>query len=49
MAEQQPQHDARRRPVASSQPTVAELLLEMPRDDEEFERLPVKARDVTFD
>lgn len=32
----------------ASAPTFAELLLEMPRDDGEFERLPLRAREIDF-
>ena len=48
MAEQQPR-DPKQRPAPPAQPTFAQLLLEMPQDDGEFERLPVKPRDVTFE
>jgi len=32
----------------ASVPTFAELLLEMPQDDGEFERLPRQAREIDF-
>lgn len=33
---------------SSTPPSLGELLLEMPQDDGEFERLPVAPRDVEF-
>ncbi len=33
----------------ASAPTFADLLLEAPRDDGEFERLPFRPRDVSFE
>ena len=38
-----------RRLDSASAPTFPELLLEMPQDDGEFERLPFQARNVIFE
>lgn len=43
------EYERLRRRDGATTPTFAELLLEMPQDDGEFERLPSKPRDTTFD
>ena len=40
------EYERLRRMERADAPTFAELLLEMPQDDQEFERLPIPAREL---
>lgn len=40
------EYERLRRMERADAPTIAELLLEIPQDDQEFERLPVPARQL---